>query len=104
MPVVILNSPAVVGRIHDGHTLPAFGTSRDIAGVVIWALGWVIETVSDAQKVDTTLLRQGLSEILSIVSFYQYRFKSSRPPKDQPCTVDQVYFDFLARMLMCFFI
>ncbi|KAI0052394.1 DUF1295-domain-containing protein [Auriscalpium vulgare] len=64
LPVVILNSPAVSDPA-DGGSNPGFGTSRDIAGIVLWALGWVIETVSDAQK-----------------TYY----KSTNPPKNKPNT------------------
>ncbi|KAF5335935.1 hypothetical protein D9611_006246 [Ephemerocybe angulata] len=42
LPVTILNSPSVSN--------PAFGTSRDIAGIVLWAVGFLIETIADAQK------------------------------------------------------
>jgi steroid 5-alpha reductase family enzyme len=33
-----------------GGSNPAFGTARDVVGIVLWALGLTIETVSDAQK------------------------------------------------------
>jgi len=49
-PLTILNSPSVSDS-RDGGSGPGFGTSRDIAGVLLWALGFVIETVADAQKV-----------------------------------------------------
>lgn len=62
LPVTILNSPGVSDTASGGSN-PAFGTGRDIAGVILWALGWLIETIGDIQK---------------------YRFKSSKPPKDQP--------------------
>ncbi|TDL23754.1 DUF1295-domain-containing protein [Rickenella mellea] len=65
LPLIILNSPAVSDPSLGGSN-PAFGTSRDIAGIVLWALGWWIESIADYQK---------------------YRFKSSKPPKDQPTTV-----------------
>ncbi|KZV91988.1 DUF1295-domain-containing protein [Exidia glandulosa HHB12029] len=48
LPVIILNSPAAAAN--DGHAHPSFGTGRDIAGIIIWALGLVIETVADAHK------------------------------------------------------
>jgi steroid 5-alpha reductase family enzyme len=50
LPVVVLNSPAVSDQALGGSN-PAFGTTRDIVGIIIWAVGFVIETVSDAQKV-----------------------------------------------------
>ncbi|KAF8322011.1 DUF1295-domain-containing protein [Clavulina sp. PMI_390] len=59
LPVIILNSPAV-SRAPGGN--PAFGTAGDIIGIILWAIGWLIETISDAQK---------------------YRFKASKPPKDR---------------------
>ncbi|TFY77043.1 hypothetical protein EWM64_g6969 [Hericium alpestre] len=49
LPVTILNSPAVSDPALGGSN-PAFGTSRDIAGIVLWALGFAIESVADAQK------------------------------------------------------
>lgn len=45
LPVTILNCPNVTRYAqHD------FGTGRDIAGVVLFAIGFVMESVSDAQK------------------------------------------------------
>jgi len=49
LPLVILNSPAV-SDIDAGGSNPSFGTSRDIAGIVLWTLGFVIETIADLQK------------------------------------------------------
>ncbi|KAE9400359.1 DUF1295-domain-containing protein [Gymnopus androsaceus JB14] len=49
LPLTILNSPAVSDTSRSGSN-PAFGTSRDIAGIILWALGWLIETTADAQK------------------------------------------------------
>ncbi|KAH9893079.1 hypothetical protein F4778DRAFT_784536 [Xylariomycetidae sp. FL2044] len=47
LPVTVLNSPAV--RAY--RPQPAFGsTGRDVAGVLLYAVGLVIEAVSDAQK------------------------------------------------------
>jgi steroid 5-alpha reductase family enzyme len=51
MPVVMINSPAVSDPALGGGSNPAFGTARDVVGVVLWAIGLTIETVSDAQKV-----------------------------------------------------
>ncbi|KAH9939930.1 hypothetical protein B0H21DRAFT_872274 [Amylocystis lapponica] len=61
LPLTILNAPAVAG----GRDVP-FGTARDIAGIVLWAVGWLVETVADAQKV---------------------YYKATRPPKDKPVDV-----------------
>ncbi|KAF5383585.1 hypothetical protein D9615_003706 [Tricholomella constricta] len=49
LPVTILNSPAVSDIRNQGSS-PAFGTSRDIAGIVLWTLGFFIESVADQQK------------------------------------------------------
>ena len=49
LPVVVLNSPAVSDTARGGSN-PPFGTARDVVGIVLWALGFAIETVSDAQK------------------------------------------------------
>lgn len=46
LPVTVLNSPAV----RRYHPQAPFGTARDIAGLVLFALGLGLETVSDAQK------------------------------------------------------
>ena len=52
LPVVILNSPAVSDITRDRSiAIPRFGTPSDIAGIVVWFLGFGIETVADLQKV-----------------------------------------------------
>jgi steroid 5-alpha reductase family enzyme len=48
LPVTVLNSPGV----SSARAQPSFGTGTDIAGVILWALGWAIETLADAQKVN----------------------------------------------------
>lgn len=45
LPVTILNSPKVTQ-----YPRPAFGTGRDIAGVILFVLSFVMEAVSDVQK------------------------------------------------------
>ncbi|KAI9850235.1 MAG: hypothetical protein M1838_005961 [Thelocarpon superellum] len=45
LPVTVLNSPNVTQ-----YPQPAFGTGRDIAGVILYAIGLVMESVSDVQK------------------------------------------------------
>ncbi|KAM3065423.1 hypothetical protein ACMFMG_011456 [Clarireedia jacksonii] len=45
LPVTLLNSPKVTR-----FPQPDFGTASDIAGVILYAIGIVMETVSDAQK------------------------------------------------------
>lgn len=46
LPLTVLNSPAVTNR---GQ--PAFGTASDILGIIIWVIGWLIESIADIQKV-----------------------------------------------------
>ncbi|KAJ3554525.1 hypothetical protein NM688_g3063 [Phlebia brevispora] len=65
LPVVILNSPAVSDRRLRG-TNPAFGTAGDIVGIVLWVLGWSIESTADLQK---------------------YIYKTSNPPKDRAVNI-----------------
>lgn len=45
LPVTILNSPNVTK-----FDQPSFGTGRDIAGVILWVIGFIMESVSDIQK------------------------------------------------------
>lgn len=45
LPVTILNSPNVTQ-----YGQPDFGTGRDIAGVILYTIGMVMESVSDIQK------------------------------------------------------
>lgn len=45
LPVTILNSPNVTR-----FDQPPFGTGRDIAGVILFAIGFIMESVSDIQK------------------------------------------------------
>jgi steroid 5-alpha reductase family enzyme len=45
LPITVLNSPNVTR-----FPQPAFGTGRDIAGVVLYAIGFTMESVSDIQK------------------------------------------------------
>ncbi len=46
LPVIFLNSPAVTSGIQ-----PHFGFGADIAGILLFVIGWVLESVADAQKV-----------------------------------------------------
>ncbi|PVG03138.1 DUF1295-domain-containing protein [Serendipita vermifera] len=57
LPVTILNSPSV-----EQASVPAFGTGADIAGVIIWVIGWLLETQADLSK---------------------FRWKMTKPPKWQ---------------------
>jgi steroid 5-alpha reductase family enzyme len=45
LPVTILNSPNVTK-----YGQPKFGTGRDIAGVIMFSIGLIMESVSDVQK------------------------------------------------------
>ncbi|KAJ9151875.1 DUF1295-domain-containing protein [Pleurostoma richardsiae] len=45
LPVTVLNSPAV-----QRYPQVGFGTARDVAGVVLFAVGFAVESVSDAQR------------------------------------------------------
>ncbi|TVY56860.1 hypothetical protein LSUE1_G009848 [Lachnellula suecica] len=45
LPVTVLNSPNVTQ-----YPQPDFGTGRDIAGVILYAIGLTMESVSDVQK------------------------------------------------------
>jgi len=45
LPVTVLNSPNVTQ-----YRQPDFGTGRDIAGVILYAIGLFMETWSDIQK------------------------------------------------------
>ena len=45
LPVTILNSPAVLK-----FPQPGFGTGCDIAGVIGFTIGFIMESVSDIQK------------------------------------------------------
>ena len=48
LPVTILNSPAV--RETPGGRTVEFGTARDVIGLIMWALGWLLESVADWQR------------------------------------------------------
>lgn len=45
LPVTLLNSPNVTK-----FNQPSFGTACDIAGVILWSIGFIMESVSDMQK------------------------------------------------------
>ena len=45
LPVTVLNSPAV-----QAYFQHSFGTGRDVAGIVLFAIGFLMESVSDLQK------------------------------------------------------
>ncbi|ROT42310.1 DUF1295-domain-containing protein [Sodiomyces alkalinus F11] len=66
LPVTVLNSPAIARFLQR-----PFGTGCDIAGVVLYAIGLVIESVSDAQK---------------------YRFHARHPEPGAICDTGLFYF------------
>ncbi|KAF4979838.1 hypothetical protein FZEAL_4032 [Fusarium zealandicum] len=45
LPVTLINSPNVTR-----YPQHSFGTGRDIAGIVLWTIGFVMESLSDVQK------------------------------------------------------
>jgi len=45
LPVTVLNSPNITR-----HPQPAFGTGHDIAGIVLFGIGFIMESISDIQK------------------------------------------------------
>jgi steroid 5-alpha reductase family enzyme len=61
LPVTVLNSPNVTK-----YRQPKFGTGCDIAGVILWSIGFVMESLSDTQK---------------------YRFRSNPANKGNVCDV-----------------
>ncbi|CAK7240657.1 MAG: hypothetical protein STHCBS139747_002103 [Sporothrix thermara] len=48
LPVTVLNSPGVISRAYTD--LHGFGTGRDIAGVVLFGIGFLCEAIADAQR------------------------------------------------------
>ncbi|KAK0220210.1 DUF1295-domain-containing protein [Armillaria fumosa] len=65
LPLTILNSPAISDTRRSGSN-PAFGTACDIIGIILWVVGWIIETTADIQK---------------------FRYKNNKSnPKDKPVT------------------
>ncbi|KIW57179.1 hypothetical protein PV05_05770 [Exophiala xenobiotica] len=46
LPVTILNSP----RVTSHGRQPAFGTAADIVGIIMYAVGFLLEAVADVQK------------------------------------------------------
>ena len=45
MPVTLLNSPNITQ-----YSSPSFGTGCDIAGVILWVIGFFMEAIADVQK------------------------------------------------------
>ena len=48
LPVTILNSPAVT-EAPGGRTVE-LGTARDVIGLIMWGVGWLLESVADWQR------------------------------------------------------
>ena len=46
LPVTILNSP----NVNLNYSFPSFGTAADLVGVIMWTIGFLIESISDTQK------------------------------------------------------
>lgn len=70
VPVTILNSPAV-SRDRDGYggIKVGFGTGPDIAGIVLWAIGFSWEALADFQK------------------FWFKTYRKPQPPKGVICDI-----------------
>ncbi|KAH6692344.1 hypothetical protein F5X68DRAFT_259030 [Plectosphaerella plurivora] len=59
LPVTVINSPAVTA-----YPQHSFGTGRDIVGIIFFAVGFIMESVSDIQK---------------------YRFRQAHPEREAIC-------------------
>lgn len=66
LPTVILNSPAV-SDLSRGGANPSFGTGRDIAGIILFVIGFFWESVSDIQKVSPRTGQQNIDICLYVV-------------------------------------
>ncbi|KAF2754312.1 oxidoreductase-like protein [Pseudovirgaria hyperparasitica] len=64
LPVTILNSPKVTQ-----YAQPDFGTGRDIAGVVFWAVGMLLENTADVQKYRFRSKHQGDGSVCDVGVF-----------------------------------
>lgn len=61
LPITLLNSPAITAY----QPQPRFGTPADIAGVILWTIGFAMESLADVQK---------------------YRFRSNPANKGKTCS------------------
>ena len=68
LPVTILNSPNVTK-----FPQPAFGTGRDIAGVILYAIGLTMEAVSDIQKYRFRSTHRDSGAVCDVGFFYLTR-------------------------------
>ena len=64
LPVTILNSPKVTQ-----YSQPDFGTGRDIAGVILYAIGLTMESVSDIQKYRFKILQKDKGAVCNVGFF-----------------------------------
>lgn len=62
LPVTLLNSPAASPSANAGNN-PPFG-GRDIAGVVLWAIGFFCETIADFHKFAWRLSKKPKSQFI----------------------------------------
>ncbi|KAE8232771.1 hypothetical protein CF326_g2197 [Tilletia indica] len=49
LPVMVLNSPAISSPSDGGGNVP-FGTSKDIVGIILWVIGFLMESSADFSK------------------------------------------------------
>lgn len=61
-----------------GGSNPAFGTSRDIAGIIVWSIGLFIESIADIQKVTDKVSNFPLRLIGNTVSIQNGQIYSER--------------------------
>jgi len=67
LPVTILNSPNVTK-----FPQPPFGTGRDIAGVILYAIGLIMEAVSDVQKYRFKTANKDNKDAICDVGFFAW--------------------------------
>ena len=58
LPVTLLNSPNI-----QKYMQPKFGRGADIAGVIFWAIGFLMEAIADVQKYRYRSRHKGPKEI-----------------------------------------
>jgi steroid 5-alpha reductase family enzyme len=68
LPVTIINSPAVTS-----FPQPAFGTGRDIAGTILFGIGFLLESVSDVQKYNFRSKPENKGKVCDVGLFYWSR-------------------------------
>jgi hypothetical protein len=63
-PIVTVNSPGVSDRLYGGRRVVVGAAASDIVGIVLFAIGFLVESISDIQKVSLVigiLLRMSLT-------------------------------------------